>query len=96
MEDGGGLASLAAVSVMGWNVLSHVRDADNAPRLAAAQPAATQQVMVSNGQDAQVMLRDPRLDELLAAHKQYGALPPCRCLQVSCATPLLNLLRADG
>ena len=36
------------------------------------QPAATQQVMVGNGQDAQVMLRDPRLDELLAAHKQYG------------------------
>ena len=67
-----GVASLAAVSVMGWNALSHVRDADNAPRLAAAQPAATQQVMVGNGQDAQVMLRDPRLDELLAAHKQYG------------------------
>ncbi len=67
-----GLASLAAVSAIGWNSLSHVREADSGARLAAAPPAATQQMVVTSSPDAQVMLRDPRLDELLAAHKQYG------------------------
>ena len=79
-----GFASLAAVSAIGWNAAIGLRD-DAAPggQLAAAvsaQPAAAAvpapMVAVATEGDgtqpgAQVMLRDPRLDELVAAHRQY-------------------------
>ena len=71
-------ASLAAVAVLGWQVSKPsleqgavLAGTESAVRPAiAAPPAATAQ--------APVMLRDPRLDELLAAHRQSGgasALP---------------------
>ncbi len=79
-----GFASLAAVSAIGWNSAMGLRD-DAAPdgQLAAAgptqsAPAAVPAPMVAVATEgdgtqpgAQVMLRDPRLDELVAAHRQY-------------------------
>ncbi len=73
-----GFASLAAVSAIGWNAAMNLR-ADGAPgtQLAAVPAqvpapvlATAEGVAAQPGQ--QVMLRDPRLDELLAAHKQFG------------------------
>lgn len=76
-----GFASLAAVVAVGWN--SHTEPAaSGAPQ--AAQLAVIQQqpapgawpppfVATAETPDTpQVMIRDPRLDELLAAHKQFG------------------------
>ncbi|WP_313075567.1 RseA family anti-sigma factor [Melaminivora sp.] len=63
-----GFASLAAVAVLGWNVAGgRAADEGGAPQLAsaAAPPPDAQQPQ-------QRMLRDPRLDELLAAHRQLG------------------------
>ena len=73
-----GLASLAAVATIGWNAYSGLTASQPGMQLAAA-PAVTNQpssqvavnLPVQNG--APVMIRDPRLDELLAAHKQYGS-----------------------
>jgi sigma-E factor negative regulatory protein RseA len=67
-----GLASLAAVAAVGWNALDHVRGDVGAPQLAAAPATAPVQVVATGNPEAQVMIRDPRLDELLAAHKQYS------------------------
>ncbi|MDY0107596.1 MAG: sigma-E factor negative regulatory protein [Giesbergeria sp.] len=68
-----GFASLAAVAAIGWNALGHVRgDSASGPQLAAAPATAPVQAVATSNPDAQVMLRDPRLDELLAAHKQYS------------------------
>ncbi|MDM0104762.1 sigma-E factor negative regulatory protein [Variovorax sp. J22R24] len=81
-----GAASLAAAAAIGWNwvgmggpgapgaQLAAVPQA--APAIvAAAQPAAQAltptRVMVGNG-NPQIMLRDPRLDQLLEAHQQAG------------------------
>ncbi len=68
-----GLASLAAVSAMGWNVLEATRSSASGPQLAItapAQMAAGTQVAVQQSPQDPVMLRDPRLDELVAAHRQ--------------------------
>ncbi|AVS86605.1 anti-sigma factor [Paracidovorax avenae] len=73
-----GLASLAAVGVLGWSGLSGGLPAGGETRLAAAPsrleaPATTTLVSATDPSgEPQVMLRDPRLDELLAAHRQYG------------------------
>jgi sigma-E factor negative regulatory protein RseA len=80
------LASLAAVVTMVWSVAGGASPTNVAPQLAtapAAQIAATpsvrvasqtveQPVTLANG-EAQVMIRDARLDELLTAHKQVGS-----------------------
>ena len=74
-----GVASLAAVAAIGWTSLATLQGTGQAPggQLASAPtrsmvPAAPVVAVVdSDGQ--QVMLRDPRLDELLAAHKQFGS-----------------------
>ena len=68
-----GVAALALVVVLGWQV----RDEAGA-RLAAlppvAQPAAAPVATADSGDPATPprMLRDPQLDALLAAHKQVG------------------------
>ena len=80
-----GLASLAAVSAIGWSSVSALRGSEGGAQLAAAPtaPAATAPLVavavpegtaVANAaqQGQAVMLRDPRLDELLAAHRQFG------------------------
>lgn len=61
-----GLASVAAFTAVGWTLLASGAPSTPAPALAAA-PAAT----VAAGTVGQ-MIRDPRLDELMAAHRQLG------------------------
>ncbi|MGE8321283.1 MAG: sigma-E factor negative regulatory protein [Comamonas sp.] len=73
-----GLASLAVVSLVGWNVLGTGPSNGAAQQIAANTPMAGApaqtlvQMPVTVGQNASVMLRDPRLDELLAARGQIG------------------------
>jgi sigma-E factor negative regulatory protein RseA len=75
-----GAASLAAMAVLGWHMASlqapdatvaaapaHLGQSATAP---AAQPLAAPGAALA--QAPQVMLRDARLDALMAAHKQYG------------------------
>lgn len=64
-----GVASVAAVTAVGWNVWSGGGAGNAQPQLATA-PAAVQQVAADPA--ASPMLRDPRLDRLLAAHRQFG------------------------
>ncbi|MFN7856872.1 MAG: sigma-E factor negative regulatory protein, partial [Acidovorax sp.] len=79
-----GFASLAAVAAVGWSSLTSLQTggqvlAGAAPQLApavtptatAADPAAPV-VAVADADGQQIMIRDPRLDELLAAHRQFG------------------------
>lgn len=75
-----GFASLAAVAAIGWTSLATLQGAGTGAgaqlalvpeRAAAEQGSPVIAVADSDGQ--QVMIRDPRLDELLAAHKQFGS-----------------------
>jgi len=74
-----GVASVVAVVFglwQGWHSLgadAQPKGATLAQRAAVVQPVASSSVMVSQ-QDATVMLRDPRLDALLAAHRQHGGV----------------------
>jgi sigma-E factor negative regulatory protein RseA len=63
-----GFASMAAVSAIAWNASGLLVPAST-PQL--AQASEPQQVMVASPQG--LMMRDARLEELLAAHKQLGA-----------------------
>lgn len=71
-----GFASLAAVAAIGWNTVGYlgggVGNGSSGAQLAqvtAPVPAPAIQV-VDTG--SAVMIRDPHLDALLAAHKQFG------------------------
>lgn len=71
-----GVASLAAVSLIGWQASTGWGDQHGAPRLAqvpvqSGQPEVALQQVVAGG-ESQAMIRDPQLDALLAAHKQFG------------------------
>ena len=75
-----GFASLAAAAAIVWNV-SGGGVATTQPQLASAPAAVLQAAAPASrtveqatlvGGEPQVMLRDARLDELLAAHKQVG------------------------
>jgi sigma-E factor negative regulatory protein RseA len=61
-----GVASMAAVAAVGWNLWGGSAGSAQ-PQLAAAPAGAT--VMEAS---AMPMMRDPRLDELLDAHRQLG------------------------
>ena len=63
-----GFVSIAAVMAVTWNVGSGLLAPSVAPQLARAEPS--QQVLVMSDQGA--VLRDARMEELLAAHKQFG------------------------
>jgi sigma-E factor negative regulatory protein RseA len=79
-----GFASVAAVAAIGWNVVASGSGAGAVLASAASGvPSATVQrvaddrgvralASVASQDGAQVMLRDPRLDELLAAHREAG------------------------
>lgn len=70
-----GLASLAAVSVIGWQASGGWGDQRAAPTLAqqAGQPDSVSLLpLIGGGAEPRVMIRDPQLDALLAAHKQFG------------------------
>lgn len=62
-----GLASVAAVVAIGWTAVGDVLRIQQ-PQLASVAPGAA----VASVERPPVMLRDPRLDELLAAHRQLG------------------------
>lgn len=63
-----GFASVAAVAAIGWSMAGNLGpSASGQPQLAAA-PGGT----VLAGSQQGVMIRDARLDELLAAHRQFG------------------------
>lgn len=74
-----GFASLAAVAAIGWTSVANLTGGvgGSGPQLALVPAAANSQgapvVAVADADGQQVMLRDPRLDELLAAHKQFGS-----------------------
>lgn len=61
-----GVASLAAVSAIAWNASGLLAPA-SLPELAQA---SSPQILVTSPQGP--MVRDARLEELLAAHKQFG------------------------
>ena len=83
-----GVASLAGVAAIGWSsvgMLQGGRGVSGAQMASVGAPViqaapAPQGVMqpgsmiaVAENEGQQVMIRDPRLDELLAAHKQFGS-----------------------
>lgn len=73
-----GFASLAAVAAIGWSALATLQTpgASGAQLAVATDRTAapvTPVVAVADADGQQVMIRDPRLDELLAAHKQFGS-----------------------
>lgn len=72
-----GFASLAAVAAVGWSAFTGLQGASSAGAQLAAAPERAQSsapvVAVAGADGQQVMIRDPRLDELLAAHKQFGS-----------------------
>ncbi len=77
-----GIAALAAVGSMVWSMVGTVdqgaqwaqRDGTSATALArsSASPDAALAPISAASSGNPVMIRDPRLDELLAAHKQFG------------------------
>ena len=67
-----GIASMAAVAAIGWNSVEALRGGGAQLASAPVAPPASV-VAVSEGAGQPVMLRDPRLDELLQAHKQFGS-----------------------
>ncbi|WP_377015474.1 hypothetical protein [Comamonas sp. JC664] len=58
------------------------------PRSAASNAQGLVQQQVTVGQNSSIMLRDPRLDELLAHAGRLAAPPTCKCQRASCAMPL--------
>jgi sigma-E factor negative regulatory protein RseA len=66
-----GVASVAAVAAVGWNVWGGAAMQGAQPQLAAA-PAASSAVVEAS---ATTMMRDARLDQLLAAHRQFAGTP---------------------
>ena len=64
-----GFASLAAVAAIAWNASGLLAPAPTPPQLAQVS-SGPQPVLVASPQGP--MVRDARLEELLAAHKQMG------------------------
>ena len=64
-----GAASMAAVAVLGWHLAGWDAGLGQPSQLAVATPPAA---TAASAAESAVMLRDARLDELLAAHKQFG------------------------
>ncbi len=63
-----GFASLAAMAAIGWTVAGPFAGKPEQAQLADAQRGT-----VLAGTERGMMIRDPRLDEFLAAHRQLGA-----------------------
>ncbi len=60
-----GLASFAAVAALGWGVLGGIGPQPSSMQMVKAQPVAP----MSGSAAEPAVLRDPHLDELLAAHR---------------------------
>lgn len=81
-----GFASVAAVAAIGWHIMvipapmgGQLAQAPTAVEVAQQGPAMSVPqdgnglVAMSTGHGSEVILRDPRLDELMAAHRQFGS-----------------------
>ena len=66
-----GFASLAAVAALGWNMWGSSATGSAQPQLASATTTAPATPTLASANATQ-MIRDPRLDQLLAAHRQLG------------------------
>jgi sigma-E factor negative regulatory protein RseA len=67
-----GFASLAAVVAIGWSMTNGFGgSADGAQLARAVSPGQTSSTVLAGSEPA-VMIRDPNLDALMAAHKQFG------------------------
>lgn len=75
-----GMATLAAVAAVAWHVAVQPQ---SGPQLAQASSPATPVIQVAAEEQPRaqavvtergVVLRDPQLEELLAAHRQYGGM----------------------
>ncbi|MDI1237688.1 MAG: RseA family anti-sigma factor [Polaromonas sp.] len=64
-----GFASVAAVAAIAWNAGAGLLAPSTAPQLARTEPAAQQVLVVS---ERGTVVRDARMQELLAAHRQLG------------------------
>jgi sigma-E factor negative regulatory protein RseA len=64
-----GVASVAAVAAVGWNLWGVTAGGTAAPQLAAAPGGV---LPASADARASKMIRDARLDQFMAAHRQYG------------------------
>jgi sigma-E factor negative regulatory protein RseA len=64
-----GVASVAAVAAVGWNLAGGMASPAQ-PQLAAAPVPSAAAVAAASPAS---MMRDPRLDDLLATHRQFGA-----------------------
>lgn len=73
-----GFLSLAVMAAVGWVAVGKSASDAGFPELAKLQGPASASVVVSAGSNGfdgpQVMERDPRLDELLSAHRQMGGM----------------------
>ena len=80
-----GFASVAAVAAIGWSVLTaglggqsgaggseFAKLAQSQPQIPSQPPSVAPPVAAQAGDAGGVMLRDPRLDAFMAAHKQFG------------------------
>jgi len=70
-----GFASLAAVAAIGWQLLGVGGPVPAGAQLAQTAPIEVRVAATEQGapDGAAVMIRDARLDDLLAAHRQFGA-----------------------
>ena len=70
-----GFASIAAVVAIGWSMVGGLNGTDAGAQLAQGASGVSSAQITPNAQtgpDSAVMIRDPNLDALLAAHKQFG------------------------
>lgn len=65
-----GVASIAAVGAIAWSLVGGLSGLSGPSGPAGPVPAAAQ--LAQAPEQPQVMIRDPRLDAMLAAHKQFG------------------------
>ena len=68
-----GLATVVAAAALGWSGLGGSARAPQLAQLTVASPVTVASAVGSGvGPGATVMLRDPHLDALMAAHRQFG------------------------
>lgn len=66
------VAGLAVVAAASWSMLGDTQGWSSAPLWVQADRAAPSALLVETSDEAQLMIRDPRLDRLLMAHRQSG------------------------
>lgn len=67
-----GFATVAAMAAIGWTVVGSGLPGSGQPQLASA-PGPTSGAALVAGNEQGAMIRDPKLDQFLAAHRQFGS-----------------------